>query len=102
MEIVTNTGTEIKVAVSLECAGKTMDDFNFVCDFYTRRNQIARVMKSDMHRESESTYIAVVDTSLMPSGTIMMSVNAQIPDSDCADGMRTEKATICTNINIKR
>lgn len=101
MEVITNTGTEVKISVTLECGGLTMDAMDFACDFFTSSSKVVHLDKSEMTREDEKTYVAVVDTAGMASGSIQMKVRAIIPDSDCPDGKRTEIATVDTEIEIR-
>lgn len=100
METRTNTGTELKISVALSCGGKTMDEMDFVCDFYTSQAKVVRVEKAVMIRQEDGTYVAIVDTTGMASGTIQMKATAQIPDADCPDGVRIEVSTIDTEIEV--
>lgn len=102
METVTNTGTEIKVSVRLECGRATMDEMDFEADFFTSSARTVHVTKSEMVRSNDGTYTAVIDTEGMQTGDIHMRVRAEIPDIDCPDGWRTEIATIDTGIPIRR
>lgn len=102
LEVITNTGTELKLDISLECAGLTMDAMDFRCEFFTSPSKVVTLSKSDMVRQSEDTYRAVINTDGMASGCIRMKAYAEIPDSDCPDGKRTEIASIDTEIEIRR
>lgn len=95
-------GTEIKVNVHIDVNGYNMDDFDFHCDFYTGTSKTVTVGKEAMTRVDEHNYIATFSTEGMVSGTIMMKVEAEIPDGDFEDGFRTEKGRVSTGIRITR
>lgn len=101
-EQTTNAGTEIKIAVALDCGGVSMDNMRFFVDFFTNPKHKVRVGKEQMRRESAKQYVAVVDTSGMATGVVRMRVEADIPDSDCDDGYRKEIVTTSTDIFISR
>lgn len=98
----TNIGTQIKLAVTLQCAGLTMDDFGFSVDFYTNPSRAVTIAKSGMIRESESQYVAIIDTADMSAGEIKMRVTADIPDDDLDGGLRKEILTQGTGISIRK
>lgn len=95
-------GTVVKINVHVEriCC-LTMDDYDFVCEFYVYPNKKVTVAKKDMIRKNEDNYVAIVDTSVVGAGTIRVRVTAMIPDGDCPNGIRKEVGTCSTGIIIK-
>lgn len=95
-------GTELKINVHIEpLGGLHMSDYDFSAKFYTRAVKSVVVHKEDMIQVDADNYIALVDTSNMTTGVVMMVVTAQIPDADFPDGLRTETTMpINTNISI--
>lgn len=98
----TNVGTQLKIAVALQCADLTMDDYNFTCEFFTCANHRVVVDKSEMKREASTAYIAIVDTAQLTAGEIRMRVTAIIPDEEIEGGERKEVTTTTTNIILSR
>lgn len=88
-------GTEIKFNVSItpSVADYTMDDFDFVVEFYGNSGRVS-VEKDDCIRVDEDNYLAIVDTDTTGCGTLDAKVTAYIPDDDCEDGLRTEVVII--------
>jgi hypothetical protein len=78
-----------------------MSDYDFTAKFYTKAVKTVVVHKQDMIQVDEDNYIALVDTKTMTAGIIQMVVQAEIPDADFPDGLRTETTMpINTNISI--
>ena len=97
-------GTELKINVHVEpIDGLHMSDYDFECVFYVYLNKKVEIPKSNMRRVDDDNYIAIinsVDALRLGRGSINMEVTAHIPDSDFDDGLRTEKAIVCTGVTI--
>lgn len=95
-------GTELKINVHIEPIGDLhMSDYDFTAKFYTKAVKTVVVHKQDMIQVDEDNYIALVDTKTMTAGIIQMVVQAEMPDADFPDGLRTETTMpINTNISI--
>ena len=94
-------GTELKINIHVEpIGGLSMDDYDFQADFYVYRNRKVSVRKEEMIRVDENDYIAIVDTERTGMGKIRMRLTAYVPDEDLPDGLRTEIATVDTDITI--
>lgn len=84
-------GTELKINVNIEPIGNLhMSDYDFTAKFFTRAVKPVVVNKSDMVQEDDDNYIALVDTRQMTAGMVQMVIQAEIPDADFKDGLRTE------------
>lgn len=97
-------GTVLKINVHFEkmCC-MTMDDYDFMCEFYVYPNKKVTLTKSCMKRIDEMNYLAMVDTSVTGPGELMMVATAMIPDGDVKDGgMRKEVARCTTGVKITR
>ncbi len=97
----TNTGTQLKFALGLQCAGLDMDEYDFTARFFTYSDSYVDVRKSDMVRDG-SAYVAVVDTSFLGEGEVRVTVTARIPDEDVSGGTRREIATTGTGVVLRR
>lgn len=84
-------GTELKINVHIEPMGDLhMSDYNFTVRFYTRALKPVVVNKEDMIEIDRDNYIALVDTKTMTAGAIQMVIQAELPDADFEDDLRTE------------
>lgn len=89
-----NIGLETEYTIS-------MADYDFTCWFFTNEKYKIEIKKEQMIAYDTDNYIALLDTTeLIYEGQIMMLIEAQIPDSDFADGFRTEKILVNTKQNI--
>lgn len=87
-------GSEIKIALNVEPIGDmTLSDYNWEVEFYTDREGVrVKKQKSECVDCGDGSFICVVDTTSLPSGTLTVLLTAYIPDADCEDSLRTEKA----------
>lgn len=103
METMTITGTGKVFDVSAETIdGLNMSDYDFDCHFYVNPKTRVILKKSEMVKQSDTTYRAAVDTSKLGAGDIWLEVHAQIPDASWASGFRTEIARISTGESTTR
>ena len=92
----TVVGTEIKFAITLDLpAPLTMEKVDFTATFYCLRDRL-EIKKEEMIRQDDGSYIAIVDTSKIGAGEVKCDIEAQLPDSQCADGFRTERIRLTT------
>lgn len=92
METKTYKGTELKFLVELECEGFdiTRDDFNIE----VVRGSVSQVIqKAEMPHDEEGYYLCF-DTADFGTGVINAIITAYVPDTDFADGIRTEKLKV--------
>lgn len=83
-------GTELKIAISSSTVDLTKCEFTV--EVFTRPNKRVNLSKADLKPiPGTASFLAVVDSSeLGTGGYINVVLTAYIPDSDCADGFRTE------------
>lgn len=94
-------GTELKLNISVDqISGYTMDDYDFTAEFYCFSNRRIQLAKDAFIRSDENNYVAVIDTRSLGAGAVKCKVTAYIPDSDCADGLRTEVCVIDTGLKV--
>lgn len=94
-------GSQFKINVYLEPIGNVhLEDCDFTCTFFTSHNKFIKVYKSDMIRADKDNFIALVDSSKLGVGTIKMTMEVDVIDSDFKSGVRKEIKTVCTGIKI--
>lgn len=94
-------GSEIKLNVNLNPIGDfTMDDYKFECEFYCYTSRKVTITKAEMLRQDENNYLAVLDSKNLGSGSLKCKITANIPDTDCEDGLRTEVLVVNTGLQI--
>lgn len=94
-------GTELKINVHVDpIDGLHMSDYDFVCAFFTFKNRLVVIPKSKMTRVDDDNYIAIVDTARTGLGGLKLRFEADIPDTDCDDGIRKEISVVDLNIPI--
>lgn len=102
--------TKFKIAIRMEpIDGFHMGDVHFYADFYLHPHKKLRISKTQMTKESDDCYIAIVDSSklvspqvLVTKGQIKYVLYAAIPDSICENGIRDEYSneTLCENCTL--
>lgn len=95
-------GTEFKINIHLDPIDEChMSGYDFECAFYVYTNMRVVIPKSQMKKVDDDNYIAVinsVDAMKIGRGRIHVEVTAYIPDGDFADGLRTEKVVLCSDV----
>lgn len=109
-------GTELKINVNVEPIGNVhLADCDFECLFYIkgqvptasgvastkRGTKSVLVRKEEMLRVDDDNYVALVDSSLLGVGNVMMTIKVYVPDTDFDDGFRTEVDSVWTGVTIK-
>lgn len=95
-------GTQLKINVNVEPIGNIhLADCNFKCTFFINPKKIIEQKKTDLIKVDEDNYIALIDTALLGTGSIRMTIEVDIPDTDFPNGFRKEIDTICTGITIQ-
>jgi hypothetical protein len=95
-------GSQLKINVNVEPIGDThLDNCNFKCTFFINPKKNIELQKSQLIRVDADNYIALIDSSQLGVGTIRMTIEVDIPDSDFPNGVRKEIDTICTGITIQ-
>lgn len=92
MEAKTYKGTKLKFLVELESEGFDIerDDFNIEV---VRGSTSQVIQKADMPHDEEGYYLCF-DTADFATGVINVIITAYVPDTDFADGFRTEKLKV--------
>lgn len=94
-------GTELKLNINIEPIGDvTTDDYDFEVEIYCSSKKVVDITKKEAIRVDSNNYIILIDTNVVGAGDLKCKVIAHIPDSDFADGLRTEISIIDTGINI--
>lgn len=103
MDTTTITGTGKVFAVSADpIDGYCLSAYDFSCDFFCNMKSRLTIKKSEMTKVDDNTYLAMVDTSKIGSGEIMMEMKANIPDTRWEGGYRIEIARIGTGESTSR
>lgn len=96
-------GTTIKIAVSAGLGKDVhMEDVDFSCVIYNDsiKSNSVTLQKSEMVYVDKDTYLAVVDTSVIGAGEYFIRFSADIPDTDCPNGIRREIVSTSTGIKV--
>lgn len=96
-------GSEVKLRFSVTNIDNcTLRDTDFKIMFYTndKENKNVVFQKSQLVNIDANTYVCIVDSNLTGTGQIKMELTMWVPDSDCADGQRTEIIRGVTDVNI--
>lgn len=95
-----SVGTTLKILVHFEVEGKTMDDCDFMCEFYGRNQKSVVKTKEEHLRIDEQKYVAIIDTREVGTGSIMCKLSVGVPDADCPNGIRKEVVRVPANVNV--
>lgn len=96
-------GTKLKRNINIDPIGNiTMDEYDFIVEFISDSPNHERVVvtKNDAKRVDSNNYIVPVDTTQLAAGYLICIVTAHIPDTDFADGTRTEIVEVDTGIEL--
>lgn len=102
-EIEVYLGTEMKLSVSIDPVNNlTMDEYDFECEFFCHPNRRVKRTKLEMLRENSNSYIALLKTRELGTGSLHCTVSAFLPDTyGGPDWERTEVWSKELNIFIK-
>ena len=81
-------GTRLKYVLEIEASGFSMDTDNFCVDLI-RGPKVIHLEKGELEYDDENWYVCF-DTNELGPGIITAKVTAYVPDTDFADGIRTE------------
>lgn len=96
-------GTELKIKINVKPIDNIhLSDCSFSCIFFINTSKTVVLDKSQLLKVDDDTYIALLNSEDLGVGTIKMTINIKVPDSDFSDGYRTEIETVCTGITIKK
>lgn len=95
----TYLGNELKYIVDISASGFSMARDRFTIDIM-RGPHVLHFKKDDMEIDEDGHFCVCFDTALLGPGRVSAVITAFVPDSDFADGMRTEKYKIENLINI--
>lgn len=95
-----SVGTTLKFNVNIEVEGFTMDEYDFICEFYIKSTDVVVKKKSEMIRVDSNNYLASFDSTKIGLGAVMVKITAFIPDVECEDNFRKEVIRIPCNVTI--
>lgn len=102
MKDIVYLGSELKLNIYIEpINGRTMDQYNFECEFYCHPNKRVKKVKQEM-QGTDAGYIAVIDSKELGIGNLTCKVTAYLPDTyGGSDGVRAEVSLVDLDICIK-
>lgn len=80
-------GTELKVALTIECDGFSMDTDNWTAEVCCGRKHID-YSRTQNTVNVDGTWIMLIDSTLLGAGLYWLVTEYDVPDSDCPDGVR--------------
>lgn len=84
-------GTVAPLNISIESAdGHTMDEYDFMVEFFTSAFQPLVLTKADGFRQDANNYVFLVDTTAVGTGQLQCKVTAMLPYPSMPDGLRPE------------
>lgn len=83
-------GTELKLALTIECEGFDMDTDPWTVKVTRGNNSIICDKTQNALEDEENQWYILVDTALLGSGTYNIVVDIDVPDNDFDDGFRHE------------
>ena len=96
-------GTDLKISVNVQpIGGVPLSECDFSCTFFVMPNNSVTLNKSEMKKVDSDTYLALVDSNKLGVGSVKMTIEIEVPDTDFTDSTRTEIETICTGIIIRK
>ena len=98
------SGLTINVTAGLP-SGLHLEDVNFTCEFYSSTRVSSKVKtinlsKEQMIKVDADNYIAVLDSKILGSGTVMLKLSVDIPDDNFPEGIRPEVVRFSTGVNV--
>lgn len=102
MKDIVYLGSELKLNMYIEpINGRTMDQYNFECEFYCHPNKRVKKVKEQMQKVDSNNYVAVVDTKELGIGNLFCKVTAYLPDTyGGPDGVRSEVSLVDLGVCI--
>lgn len=82
-------GTELKIAINIQCEGFSMDDNDWTCTV-KRCNKSVVCNKNQNTAWDGETWYLLVDTSILGKGMYVLIVDIDVPDNDFDDNLRHE------------
>lgn len=89
-------GTEVKMRLTIEAPGFSMDNDDFTIVLKCGGHSLT-FTKDDLVVDEHGNYIVCFDTAPFGSGSVDAVITAYVPDDDFNDGTRTEVLKL-TNI----
>ena len=83
-------GTDIKVQVSIEASGFSMEDDDWDVSLKSGGKVLKTYSKADCMMDSDGQFYALVRAEDLKSGDIDILFHALVPDEDWDDGLRNE------------
>lgn len=82
-------GTELKIAINIQCEGFSMDDNDWTCTVKRCNKSIVCDRNTNSAYDGENWYL-LVDTSILGKGMYVLIVDIDVPDTDFPDLLRHE------------
>ena len=82
-------GTELKIAINIQCEGFNMDDNDWTCTV-KRCNKSVVCNKNQNTAWDGETWYLLVDTSILGKGMYVLIVDIDVPDNDFDNNLRHE------------
>lgn len=82
-------GTELKIAIAIQCEGFDMDEHNWTCTVKRCNKQIVCDKTHNSAWDGEHWYL-LVDTAVLGKGMYVLVVDIDVPDLDFDDNLRHE------------
>lgn len=82
-------GTELKIAIKIECDGFDMEVDDWTCTVKKGSKSIVCDKDNNTAQDSETWYL-LIDSSQLGSGRYDLVVDIDVPDQDFPDGLRHE------------
>lgn len=95
-------GTTIKLNIWMEpMDGFHLADVDWDAEVYSEWDSGKVIIPKEKARKvDEDNYVIAVDSSFVGEGRYLLTLSANIPDTDCPGGVRVEKATVKTDVII--
>ena len=82
-------GTELKIAISIECEGFSMDNDEWTATVKRSGRSIVCDKAHNTAHDQDGWYL-LIDSSLLGTGAYVLVVDIEVPDADFEDGFRHE------------
>ena len=95
-------GTEFKLNINMPpVGGYHMDEVEWEALVFTESGfKTLTIPKKDALKVDSNNYLICVDSSVCGAGLYYVTLTVHIPDSDFAEGFRTERRTVSTGVTI--
>lgn len=82
-------GTELKIAITIECEGFDMDNDDWTCTVKKGSNTIVCDKENNTAHDQDGWYL-LIDTTILGAGRYELTVDIDVPDPFFDDALRHE------------